>query len=122
MYNPFNRGPKLAFEIGDPRTFPPEPLSFDPKKVINFETALPHGLQFIPVLSSNSKHDLRFMLAHQTCPKWESVSRNRLHRVNERLQRSRYFESSIKQSESFLGLDDEKTFSQTNVTPMKGRE
>ena len=110
VFNPINKGPELAFEVGDPRTFPPEPLSFDPKEVVNFKTALPHGLQFIPVLSSNSKHDLKFMLAHQTCPKWESISRDRLYRANDRLLANSHFESSLRKVEEFLGIDDAKTF------------
>ena len=111
VFNPINKGPELAFEIGDPRTFPPEPLSFDPKDVVNFKTALPYGLQFIPVLSSNSKHDLKFMLAHQTCPKWESISRDRLYRANDRLLKSHHFESNLRKVEEFLGIDDNNTFS-----------
>lgn len=115
VYNPINKGPELPFDINDPRTFPPEPLSFNPKDVIDFKTALPYGLQFIPVLSSSSKDDLKFMLVDQTCPKWTSVSQDRLYRANERLQKNSYFQNCLEKVEKFMGLDDLETFSaQTN--------
>jgi hypothetical protein len=74
VYNPFGKGGKLPFAANDPKILPPESLSFDPKKLLKFDTALPYGARFIPVYTSSGHHDLRFMLADQTCPAWKKAS------------------------------------------------
>lgn len=70
---------------------PPEPLSFDPVKVAKFDTALPFGIRFIPVYSSSSHHDLKFMLADATCPAWKDKSRDILYSANENLSKNKGF-------------------------------
>jgi hypothetical protein len=85
VYNPFNKGAKLPFKSDNPKILPPEPLSFDPTKLIKFDTALPFGARFIPVYTSSGHHDLRFMLADETCPNWKKHSKDSLFAANERL-------------------------------------
>lgn len=110
VYNPFNKGGKLPFKADDPKILPPEPLSFDPKKLIKFHTALPFGARFIPVYTSSGHHDLKFMLADETCPTWKKHSNQTLFSANERLQKSAHFKSNILKVEKYLNLDDATVF------------
>jgi hypothetical protein len=112
VYNPFNRMEKLPFNINDPKIFPPEPLSFDPAKLANFDTALPYGARFIPVFSSSGHHDLKFMLADETCPLWKKKSKEALFYVNDRLKKSIVFNENLKKVETYLNINDELIFTQ----------
>lgn len=106
VYNPFNRSAEMPFEIGEPNVLPPEPLSFNPKDVISFKTPLPYGLQFIPVLSSSSKHHLKLMLADESCPDWNSSAHDRIHRADDRLKHNSYFEVNLKRIQEKLGTEE----------------
>lgn len=110
VYNPFKRGMKLNFANDDPKVLPPEPLSFDPSKLIKFDTALPYGARFIPVYTSSGHHDLKFMLADETCPVWKQKSVDAMFKANADLQKSKKFNKNIQAVEEYLNLDDAQTF------------
>jgi hypothetical protein len=106
VYSPFNRSAEMPFEIGAPNVLPPEPLSFDPKDIIGFKTPLPYGLQFIPVLSTSSKHHLKLMLADGSCPDWKGEAQKRLQRADDRLKSNPFFEASLKKIYEKIGIEE----------------
>lgn len=103
LYNIFDGG-KLGFEANASQVLPPEKLSFDPSKVIDFDTALPHGIRFIPVYSSSGEHSLKFSVSHEFCGDLKSISLKAIASSNARLGRNEYFKKKLEQVEGELRL------------------
>ena len=90
---------KLGFSNSDNRTFPPEELQIDPSE-LDFDTALPHGIRFVPVFTSSGHQDLKFMMVDTGfCPKLTKLTNSRITALEQKLNASEPFMTKLTEIE-----------------------
>lgn len=102
-YNVFD-GEDLGFKPTDPQVLPPEKLTVDPNKVIDFKTALPYGIRFIPIYGASGKENLKFSISHEFCADLDGISSKAIEASNARLGRNDFFKGKLEKIESLLEL------------------
>lgn len=103
VYNIFD-GTDIGFEPDDPQVLPPEKLSFDPNEIIDFKTALPYGIRFLPVFCSSGEDSLNLMMAHDYCENFREAGKVEIEKSNNRLGKSDFFKNKLLEIENELGF------------------